>query len=307
MSTIFEDLPTNSEVEDINAGARFELDVTEARHRLLVQEEARRQTIAANSDVGSLPAPSTLTDLLSRPRPTVRWRVEGLWPKGGRVNVVAAAKAGKTTMLSNVVRSLIDGDPLLGVHTTEPIQHDGAAVVIFDFEMTEAQLVDWYRDQQLRETDRVVIVPLKGHASGFDFMNPTTRAELAARYSGGHTYVLDPAGPVLAALGLEENSNSDIQAFLTNWDEFVRLMGGTESLVAVHAGHNAERARGASAFLGSGDAIWTMVRDGDETDAPRYLKAIGRDVDLPETAITYDKHTRHLLLGAGSRREARAT
>lgn len=283
----------------------FDASVREERRKLLIRQEAKRQLAAANSNVHALPGMATLTDLMARPRPPIKWRVENMWPKGGRVNLVAAAKSGKTTMLSNLVRSLIDGDRFLGAFDADRIDHDGPAVVIFDFEMTEHQITDWYKDQGIRDTDRVVIVPLKGYASGFNFMDPTTRDELAARYAGGHTYVLDPAGPVLAALGMEENSNSNVQQFLTDWDEFVRLMGGKESVVTVHAGHNAERARGASAFLGSGDAIWTMVRDGDETSSPRYLKATGRDVDLPETGITYDKHTRRLRVVGGNRKDAK--
>lgn len=272
------------------------------------REEARRRVDAATSSSDPLPHPVTLTRLLDEPAPEQPWRIHGLWPADARVNIVAAPKAGKTTLLTNVIRSLVDGQPFLGTHPTAPVPHgpDRPAVVVFDFEMTRHQLQDWYRAQRITATDGVVIVPLHGYASGFNFLNPTVRDDLVTQYAGAHTYVLDPVSPVLSALGMEENSNADVQRFLSEWDTFVRLLGGRESAVVVHAGHNVERARGASAFLGSGAAIWTLVRDGEETTAPRYIKATGRDVDLPETAVTYDTVTRRLVATGGNRQQNRA-
>ena len=115
------------------------------------------------------------------------------------------------------------------------------------------------------------------------------------RYGGAHTYILDPVGPLLASLGLDENSNSDVQRLLTAWDEFVRELGGQESMVTMHAGHNGERARGASAFLGSCSAVWTLMREGEEPGAPRFLKTMGRIEGMPKTRLAVQGRTLTIL------------
>lgn len=291
-----------AETEYINKRA------AEQRLNMLATEQARRLIAAEQTSVAELPAMTNLAQRLAGPRPEVRWRIEDMWPHGGRVNLVAAPKTGKTTMVLNIARALTEGGDFLGTYDTEPLpdNDEQPTMVIFDFEMTEGQILDWYESHALEHPERIEIVPLRGFASQFDFLTPETRDKLVAKYAGAHTYVLDPIGPVLSALGLEENSNSEVQRLLTGWDEFVRLLGGEESMVVVHAGHNGERARGASAFLGSGDAIWTMVRDADDESDTRFLKAIGRGVELADTELVYEPARHRLTLGSASRSQARA-
>lgn len=280
---------------------------------MLAAEQARRMIAAEQVHVDELPRRRTLRDRLAEPRPEIKWRIDGMWPVGGRVNLVAAPKTGKTTTVTNIVRSLVEGEQFLDTFDVDPVpagpDEHGPRVVVFDFEMTEGQLLDWYERQNLANPELVDVIPMRGYASSFDFLTPETRDKLVKLYGGAHTYVLDPVGPVLSALGLEENSNSEVQRLLTLWDEFVRLMGGSESIVVVHAGHNGERARGASAFLGSGDAIWTLVRekaDEGEIEQPaRFLKAVGRGVDLPETELKYDPRRGRLTMGELSRAESK--
>lgn len=264
--------------------------------RIEVRQEAQRRIAAESSTVSELPALSNLANRLAAPRTRPRWRIQDMWPAGGRINLVGAPKAGKTTMTTNVVRALVDGGQFLGKYTTEAVPDcEGPAVVVFDFEMTEDMLLDWYEDAGITNIHKVDTVLLNGLGSGFDFTNPAVRTELVKRYGGAHTYILDPVGPLLASLGLDENSNSDVQRLLTTWDEFVRELGGQESLVALHAGHNGERARGASAFLGSCAAVWTLMREGEEPGAPRFLKTMGRIEGMPKTRLAVQGRTLTIL------------
>lgn len=299
-----DDLPSNGDAE--TAEGLWQGRVRDKVADMRATQEARRVLAAEGSKVAALPTMTNLTARLAAPRVDEQWRIRGLWPTGGRVNLAAVYKAGKTTLVGNLVRSLLDGTPFLDEFDVEALpERDGPSIVVFDFEMTENQLLDWYESIGIGHTDGAEILPLRGHAGAFDFLTPTVRDQLVERYAGAHTYVLDPAGPVLAALGLDENSNTDVQRFLSTWDQFVMELGGRESFVTVHAGHNGDRARGASAFLGSGDAIWTMTRQGDNADDPRFLKAIGRGVDLPERSLELDKRTNRLSLGTTTRAEAR--
>lgn len=290
----FADFPASAEFED-PAVARERMVINEME-RMQIREEARRRIAAESSTVSELPALSNLADRLAAPRTRPRWRIQDMWPAGGRINLVGAPKAGKTTMTTNVVRALVDGGHFLGKYTTEAVPDcEGPAVVVFDFEMTEDMLLDWYEDAGITNTHKVETVLLNGLGSGFDFTNPAVRAELVKRYGGAHTYILDPVGPLLASLGLDENSNSDVQRLLTAWDEFVRELGGQESMVTMHAGHNGERARGASAFLGSCSAVWTLMREGEEPGAPRFLKTMGRIEGMPKTRLAVQGRTLTIL------------
>jgi hypothetical protein len=73
-------------------------------------------------------------------------------------------------------------------------------------------------------------------------------------------------------------------------------------VLSADAGWNGERTRGASAIEDWADSIITMTRDDSKDgNGERYLRAIGRDVDLDEDQLTYDASTRTLTLaGTGS-------
>ena len=82
-------------------------------------------------------------------------------------------------------------------------------------------------------------------------------------------------------------------------------------MLTAHAGWNGERTRGSTALEDWADSIVTLTRDHGEDGQgarDRYLRAIGRDVDIDEDRLSYDPDTRTLsLAGAGSRSIARAS
>ena len=81
--------------------------------------------------------------------------------------LAAQFKAGKTTLVGNLIRSLIDGDAWLGRDVVAPI---AGTVALLDFEMSAVQLDDRLRAQHIRGDDRVTVVPLRGHAAGFNII-----------------------------------------------------------------------------------------------------------------------------------------
>jgi hypothetical protein len=120
--------------------------------------------------------------------------------------------------------------------------------------------------------------------------------------------IVDPIGPVLSALGVEESDNTAVGAVLWALDALCLAAGIPELFVVHHAGHDGERARGASVFGAWPDAMWELVRDKTlEGAGARALRAEGRDVYLPETVLEYDRATRRLSLGEGSRSAVRGT
>jgi hypothetical protein len=118
------------------------------------------------------------------------------------------------------------------------------------------------------------------------------------RLSGADVVILDCLRPVLDSLGLSEDK--DAGKFLVAFDDMLADAGVGEALVVTHMGHQNERARGDSRLLDWPDAPWKIVRDDNDV---RYFSAFGRDVDVPEGALSFDPDTRRLTYEGGSRKD----
>ena len=239
---------------------------------------------------------------LARPRAVTLYRIANWQPRGTRVMLAAQFKAGKTTVVGNVLRSLVDGDDFLGRDPVTPVQ---GTVIDIDTEMSESQLDRWHGDQRIQHDDRVMVLPMRGHAAAFNILDAEIRAQWAARFNqcGASYLVLDCLRPILDALGLDEHR--DTGRFLVAFDALLREAGIEEALVVHHMGHLGERARGDSRLRDWPDVEWRLIRQDDDPASPRFLTAYGRDVDVPESQLTYDRETRRLALAGGSRKDAR--
>jgi hypothetical protein len=251
----------------------------------------------------------TLAEFLAQPDEEERYRVDGLWPSEGRVLLAAAAKSGKTTMVAaNLIPALVDGRPFLGRHETQVV---AGRVVLLNMEVGPRTLRRWMRDTGTDAVDRVAVANLRGKAAALALASEAGRkrfAEFLKRHDA-EVVILDPLAPVLASLGLDENSNAEVAQFFGWWSEALSLAGVVDDVVVHHTGHAGDRSRGASRLLDEPDAIWTLTRDkGDEDDDDpygavdtRFLAAYGRDVDMAPEALAFDEATRLLSLTGMSR------
>ncbi|MGH3273246.1 MAG: AAA family ATPase, partial [Streptosporangiaceae bacterium] len=285
--------------EEIDRGA-----VTARKNMLRVDRLAQAELAAEGMAVP--PPVATGTDFLAEPDADAAYRIDQVWPAGGNILCAAQAKAGKTTVVTNLLRSLCDGDPLFGRFRVDPPE---GSVFLIDVEMPRDQARGWIRAQGIRKTDRFTYQPLRGAASSFNITVPAIRRKWAARIAdaGAGVIILDPLGPVLAAIGLDENSGADVGSFLDGaLGELLAESGASEAVVIHHMGHAAERSRGTSRLRGWPDAEWLLVRQDDEPGSERYFKAYGRDVDVAERRLDYDPVTRALTIAGGSRRQAKS-
>jgi transcription termination factor Rho len=135
-----------SVAEDIKNGKRGA--PTEAEHeQVLIKKELQKRRVKKIVDAIERPAVSlpdilTLKERLALPLVETAWRIADLQAAGHRVLLAAQFKAGKTTFVVNVIRSVVDGDPFLNRYVVSPIE---GTVALFDFEMSGRQLDDWYR------------------------------------------------------------------------------------------------------------------------------------------------------------------
>jgi len=282
----------------LQSGQALEEETERERNK----REARRIVDREERPAAEFPAALTLKEILAQPPDPVRWRVEGWLPAGGRVVFAGPAKSGKTHVSLNMVRCLVDGARWLD---RDPVTQVTGTVVVIDFEMTERQLYEWYRDAGIAAAERVVVLPMRGRAAAFDLRDEELRRRWAALLVelGAEFVVWDCLRPVLDALGLDENH--DASALLTAFDAMLADAGRPEALVVHHMGHGAERARGDSGIIGWGDANWKLVLEGGDELGPRYLSAVGRDVAQAEVQVALDPATRRLTVVGGTRAAAK--
>lgn len=261
-------------------------------------DEARRRLKREQRAGQARPRPVALNEFLARTYDSPTYRIEQVWPTGGRVLLAAQFKAGKTTLMANTLRALVDGDDFLDRFPVAP----GARVLLVDNELDERMLHQWLSDQQIRNTHDVRLLSLRGRVETFDILDRETRAEWAADIAGSDVVIFDCLRPVLDALGLDENRDSG--RFLVAFDALLTEAGATEAVVVHHMGHTGERSRGDSRLQDWPDALWKLVRDKDDDDptiddptGARFFSAFGRDVDVRQAELTYDTDTRRLTMG----------
>jgi hypothetical protein len=272
-----------------------------------IAEDARE--LLARHKTGQAPDLSAiaLDNFLAQPDEDITYRINELWPSEGRVLLAAAAKTGKTTLVAaNLIPSITDQRPFLGRAIPAPLT-DGRTIVYLNMEVGEGTLRRWMRSAGITNTDRVIIGNLRGKASALQLGSGTGRTRFAAwlRDHGAEMVVLDPLAPVLASLGLDENSNAEVARFFGWWAETMQEAGVSDDMIVHHIGHAGERSRGASRLLDEPDAIWTLTKQQGKWDdssefaelsPARFLSAYGRDVDLPEKALQFDPETKALEL-----------
>jgi hypothetical protein len=274
--------------------------------KLKIQEEARRRLRREQNLAQEPPELTPLADFLAVPDEPQRYRVENLWPVGGRVMLAAQFKSGKTTIVGNLTRALADGEAFLESFLTHA---PAGQIVIIDDELDERMLRRWLRDQGIKNTDRVTVLSLRGRLSTFDLIDPDIREQWAAKLHDvdAALVILDCLAPILDALGLSEDKEAG--RFLVALDELAKAAGIDELLLVHHMGHNTERARGASRLRDWPDVEWKLTREKpeegeDQPAARRFFSAYGRDVDVAESALDYLPEVRRVVLAGGSRRAA---
>lgn len=241
------------------------------------------------------------------------YRIEGLWLQGQVAMLTAKWKAGKTTMVTNVIRSLVDGTPFLGRFPTTVVE---GSVFIVNAEMTRRQFNRWMYESPIVNRDKVYAFHVRdaGPQSG-DIIDPTRRSELVDLLieCDAQVLILDPLNPLFAAAGIDEDKSSQVAPWFTALADIIERTGVREVLLVHHFGHSGGRARGSSKLMDAPDVLWTYTveevedepEEGDEDDllgtieapaAPRYLQAVGRDVDVPKGLVTFNPETRELTM-----------
>ena len=220
-----------------------------------------------------------------RPDEEIRWLIPQLAFEGANVVVNAQAKSGKTTLILNVAHSCLSGDPLFG-HFEVAALPEGRSVAWWNAELFDAMAKNWLRDFDLPRPESFFPLHLRGYAMPFDVAEVEEWAVGWLKERNVAVWLIDPLSALFTG---EENSNTEMGAWLGAIDR-IKRRAGVETVFLVH--HVAEaspeenddpnsgrmlKGRGASRLTGWADVLWSYSGRFDE---PRYIAALGRDVDL---------------------------
>lgn len=304
----FEEFPELDELFKIDSA--LPMRAVHEFHSMMVREAATRE-FALRQRKGTVTAlaPETLSTLLARDEEAEAWRIDRIWPANENVLLAGAPKAGKSSFLHTVLRSLADGVPLLGCEVT-PMRR----VVVLDVELSRRTAMKWLAKLEIENTDSILLEFLRGNERALDPTSPTARRELQAllRDLEPDGLVIDPAGTHLAALGMDENSNADVTKYLTGLASLAASSGVAEVLCVHHFGHTGDRARGATAWQGWAGSLWNLTID--KKSHQRSFEAHGRHEPFPKSLLRFDEISRTVELAgsvgetaeAASRKEIRS-
>jgi AAA domain/Bifunctional DNA primase/polymerase, N-terminal len=270
-----------------------------AEARDIFTAERHAKAWVAPTDHGSL------TGELEVPDEATQWRFDGLLGTGHNAVVVAGRKVGKTTLINNLILSYVDGEPFLNRFEVTASER---AIAIFNYEVDERQYRRWIRAIDIINTDRVFVLHLRGRT--LPLRDSQVRAWVVRWLRERHVglWLLDPYSR--AYVGSLDNGNDEAQVgtFLDTLDVIKHDAEVDELVLPVHtpkarveAGD--ETAIGSQRLEGWPDSMWYLTRDFES--GLRFLRAEGRDVEVPEEQLTYDLDTRRLALGGWDRASLR--
>lgn len=281
--TIEERLLYSEMFSDSVASKRFELESTEV---------ARQQMREAQLGQDGPPVtPIVMAEFINQLGAETKYLIESLALWESTVILFAQAKVGKTTLVFNLLRSIADEEPFLGVFDVAETQ---GKVGFLNYELTDDLCRTWAKRVPIEKTERVMFWNLRGLNN--PFRSREAMKEFAAQVLplGVETLVLDPLSGSFIG---DTNNNDEVKRFFLMLEEFKVLAGVKHLFIMVHAGNDATKPRGATTLRDHPDAIWSMSKN---SAGVRSFKAEGRDVSIDGGVLSFDEATGLLTFTEGS-------
>ncbi|MDP0399219.1 MULTISPECIES: AAA family ATPase [Tsukamurella] len=284
--------------DDMDRAVREVALARETDRREQRREAERLEAEHAAADVAIPPRIDLAT---YEPSPTP-WVVESLLAQGAVLGLFAERKAGKTTVVRELVRAAVDGEKFLGRFGVTLA--DGARVVVLDTEMPIDTLHREYSRAGVVSLDRLDLRSLRGAERSLDARTDAVRDRWRREIAPGSLIVVDCIYTLFGALGVSENS-----------DEVVTVLAGLRSLATEceaagmvlvhHLGKDADKgARGHSSLEGFPDAIARIELEGSlAPDTPRTFSALGRDGVAVDRGLLTLGDDHRLTLGVDPKHE----
>lgn len=279
------------EVEGEKASGRNQTDPDYWYRLYKAQSEGRERLRSEQVTRISFPDSSwSLKNELAEPRIEDVWRVGGLQQVSGNVVLIAGYKLGKTTLILNLSRSLVDGTPFLDDrYEVEPVDSN---VAIFNYELTKRQWVDWTRDMEIQNTERIKPVHLRG-LGALQFWVPALQDQLVDWMIENNIkyWILDPTAQAWSTLLESEGDNIRADQFTKAIDAVKKRASIGEANLTHHTSRDPRKqnqGRGPSSLEGWYDAGWFLTGQRNKLK----FHAIGRDVDVEQFPLIYNEADR---------------
>lgn len=301
---------TSAELDAIEAERSAPFDQHEAEvvsqiKRLRAQREAKRRVDEEElaQEFVEPPSTKTLADELAIEEPELEYTIADLHPAGANTLLAAQFKVGKTTLMLNLTRSLVDGEPFLERHIIRPPEGN---VGFWNYEVSDRQFRQWLRDAGVRNSNRASVWNLRG------WRLPLTVPfveDLVVRWLVERNITALIVDPFSRAYGGEENNNTEVGYFLEALDVIKRRAGVSDLFMAAHFGRGEqqegeEHVRGATRLDDWADVRWLYRKD--SASGHRYFRADGRDVNVAERRLGYEEETRRLWVDGGTMSDDRS-
>lgn len=272
-----------------------------------IDEQLKREALEAAWQ--PIPDQGDLATQLANMEPDEPQIVSGLLIEGiAQIN--AQYKAGKTTLVTNLIGALASGERFL--NRFDISKDFSGNIAHWNLEVSRNVLLGWYGRHDLTPQARRRILPLsvRGNLS-LDFNNPLA-VEWTIKWLQNNNikaWIIDPLSKLFRD---DENNNAEFNAWWFKLEHIFAEAGLRLIVIVHHTGHNGQRARGASAMMGNPDVLLNYSHPGDFGEIPstsiRHLEAFGRGIELPPVEIDFDPAANALYAtGSGrTRNEARS-
>src|SRR5690606_9728263 len=109
--------------------------------------------------------------------------------QGHNTTIAARYKVGKTTLITNLIRSFADGEPFLGEFWTERTTGN---IVVFNHELSDNQFTNWLRRAGIKNTDKIIPVNLRGKGLYLQDEDAQEWAIELLRACNAEVWIVDP-------------------------------------------------------------------------------------------------------------------
>lgn len=243
--------------------------------------------------------------------PAVKFRVANLWPTDGTILSASGGKAGKTIKSMNLSHSLVTGEPFLDKYAVRPLVDGEDFMFIINNE-----LEGWQYGEEMEKRGipgghtKFGVANLRGHTSSLNLLDKAIYKKWVEKFNscgpGGipaTMLVLDPLGPMLRAMGRDENSNTEVGPVMDLLDGLRSDTSIREIFIIHHTGHGGGEgrvggSRGASVLNDVPTALWDYRRENpDDQWSPRIFNATGRSgVKANNVKVLFDSENNRLYV-----------
>lgn len=231
----------------------------------------------------------TFEQELAIPLEPTKWFVDRWFRYSSSALLISDYKAGKSRLVMNMALALTNEEPFLGVYQTS--MPDSGRIWYGNFDMTEEEFRTYIADYDWKHPERMIVEHL---AAGMfpiwipsvfdDFVQYALRMNITC-------LVIDTLA--MACQGFaDESSNPEMSEYIALMKKLCRAAKIPHLLIVHHVGKSdKETGRGASSLGASVSTIITLLKEGDDFDSPRSLKAVGRGVGVAPVALAYSLET----------------